>query len=102
MHYYQKLIIQTSVPPIWKHDPTQFSIFKRPLCQKVRPILKSLWKKLSDSNLKLRKIKLELFLDWILRKMSNSTKKSAPEEFYNLIKHGSDFGIVDQGLLEFL
>ena len=28
--------------------------------------------------------------------MSNSTKKSAPEEFCNLIKHGSDFGIVDQ------
>ena len=34
--------------------------------------------------------------------MSNSTKKSAPEKFCNLIKHGSDFGIVDQGLLEFL
>ena len=33
-------------------------------CQKVSPVLKFLWKKLSDDILKLSKIKLEVFLNW--------------------------------------
>ena len=32
--------------------------------QKERPVLKSLWKNLSDDTLKPRKIKLEVFLNW--------------------------------------
>ena len=36
--------------------------------QKVRPVLKFLWKNLSDGTLKPRKIKSKVFLDWISKK----------------------------------
>ena len=50
-----------SVPPIWKHIQTQFSIFQNHTCQKVRPDFKFLGKKLLDGTLKPRKIKLKVF-----------------------------------------
>ena len=52
-----------SVPPKWGQLRTQFSIFLNHIFQKVRPVLKFLWKNLSDGTLKLNKIKLKVFLN---------------------------------------
>jgi hypothetical protein len=62
------VILLQSVPPKWGHIQTQFSIFKNHKFQKVRPVLKTLQKNLSDGTLKLSKIKLEVFLNSILKK----------------------------------
>ena len=48
----------------WKL-PTNFCYLKNHIFQKVRPVLKTLWKNLSDGTLKLNKSKLEVFLNWI-------------------------------------
>ena len=50
--------IWLNLPPICWQLPTKCSIFLNHICQKVRPVLKFLWKKLSDGILKPRKITL--------------------------------------------
>ena len=75
--FYFWIYIQ-GVPPICWQLRTQFSISYNHLCQKVRPVLKFLWKKLSDGTLKPRKIKLEVFLNWISKNCVKFKKKIAP------------------------
>ena len=47
-HYLRNKI--QSVPPIWKHIQTHFSIFQNHICQKVTPDLKFLGKKVFFGN----------------------------------------------------
>ena len=55
-----------------------FLFFFNQICQKVRPVLKALWKKLSDGTLKHRKIKFEVFSNWRSKKCVKFKKKNAP------------------------
>ena len=52
-----------------------FLFFLNQICQKVRPVLKFLWKKLSDGTLKPSKIKLEVFSNWISKQCVKFQKK---------------------------
>ena len=59
-----------------------FAILKTThLFQTVRPVLKFLWKNLSDGTLKLSKIKLKVFLNWISKKCVKFQKKENPQLF---------------------
>ena len=59
--------------------------FLKHICQKVRPVLKFLWKKLSDGTLKPRKFKLEVFLNWLSKKSVKFKKPLAPNHHLPLI-----------------
>ena len=62
------------VPSICWQLRTKFWKLKNHICQKVRPVLKSLNKNLSDDILKPSKIKLEVFLNWRSKKSVRSEK----------------------------
>ena len=68
-----ELYIQ-GVPSICWQLRTKFWKSKNHICQKVRSVFKSLNKNLSDDILKLSKIKLEVFLNWISKKSVKSEK----------------------------
>ena len=65
---YHKSHYLQGVPPICWQVQTKFWKLKNYMSQKVSPVLKFLGKKLLDGTLKPRKIKLEVFLNWISKK----------------------------------
>ena len=66
------------VPSICWQLRTKFWKLKNHICQKVSRILKFLNKNLSDRTFKLGKIKLEVFLNWISKKVHLSTSVGHP------------------------
>ena len=75
---YHKSHYLQGVPPICWQVQTKFWKLKNYMSQKVSPVLKFLGKKLLDSTLKLGKIKLEVILNWISKKVSTSQKEILP------------------------
>ena len=70
----QKLA-NTECPTQMGTTSSSIFFFRKHICQKIRPVLKSLGKKLSDGTLKPGKIKLEVFLNSKSKKCVKFQKK---------------------------